>query len=286
MRRLRLMSREEHLIRETVRGMLQEVDPEIERLSKMLRVPAQKKGSLEDTATNVGVVSDIMGALANFGGSNPAAVAVNVTADIISVTSANYLVKKEIRRGNIAMTALKRLRAMNDFHYDASGSYTYDPEDLEKFELFYIARETIAATQFLLSVIAAVSSLLGLLPGLGGGTSGASLTEWAMKGGKLGLVAITAADAAGVIDLAQTMTDILETIKKAWTMISSKSEYAAIVNTYAPKVAEIFSNPSTGTAIVTALLSLHPSARSFAVDISQCVSILATSLPKLQAARG
>lgn len=286
MRRLRLMSREEQILRETVRSILQEVDPETERLSKILRVPAQKQGDLESVALKAGVTSDIMGALANFGGESPLIVGLNVGADIVSMSAATYLMTKEAKRYNIAMAALSRLKAMNDFHFDASGSYTYDPEALEKFDLFYTTRELFAAVQYLLSIIAAVSSLLNVIPGMSGGTSASSLSEWAVKGGKLLLVSLTSADAMGIIDLAQGVTDILEKIKSAWKSISSKSEYAAIVDTYAPKVAEIFSNPVTRAAVATAVMTQNPALRSVATDITRSVSTITTALPKLQAARG
>lgn len=286
MRRLRLMSREEQLLREAVRSILQEADPETERLSKVLRVPGKKQGDLEDVASTVGLTSDVMGALANLGGDSPPIIGINIGADIISVAAATYLMNKEAKRYDIAMAALARLEAMNDFHFDASGSYTYDPEALEKFDLFYTSRVVFAAVQYLLSIIAAGASLLGLIPGVGGAISGASVTEWSVKAGKLALVGITAADTLEYIDLAQTMTDILEKFKSAWKTISSKSEYAAIVDTYAPKVAEIFSNPVTRAAVATAVMTQNPALRSVATDITRSVSTITTALPKLQAARG
>lgn len=286
MRRLRVMSREEQLLRETVRSILQEADPETERLSKVLRVPGKKQGGLEDVASTVGLTSDVMGALANLGGDSPPIIGINVGADVISVAAATYLMNKEAKRYDIAMAALARLEAMNDFHFDASGSYTYDPEDLEKFDLFYTSRDVFAAVQYLLSIIAAGASLLGLIPGVGGAISGASVTEWCVKGGKLALVGITTADTLEYIDLAQTMTDILEKFKSAWKTISSKSEYASIVDTYAPKVAEIFSNPATRAVVATAVMTQNPALRSVATDITRSVSTITTALPKLQAARG
>lgn len=286
MRRMRLMGREEQLLREAVRGMLQEVDPETERLSGVLRVPVQKKGDLEDVALKVGVTSDIMGALANIGGDSPAVMGINIGADIISMSAATYLMRKEAKRCGVAMTALSRLQAMNDFHFNASGSYTYDPEDLKKFDLYYTTRNVIAAVQYLLSIIAATSSVLGLIPGVGGATGSASVAEWSAKGVKLALVGLTAADALGKIDLSQLVTDILSNITDAWETISSKSEYAAIVNTYTPKVAEIFSNPAIRASITAAVMTQNPALRSVADDITQSVATITTALPKLQAERG
>lgn len=285
MRRLRVMRKEEQLLRETVRGMLQEVDPETARLSGVLRVPAQKKGDLEDVALKAGVTSDIMGALANLGDSPPV-VGINIGADIISLSAATYLMRKEAKRYDVAMTALSRLQAMNDFHFDASGSYTYDPEDLKKFDLYYTTRNVIAAVQYLLSIIAATSSVLGLIPGVGGTTGSASVAEWSAKGVKLALVGLTAADALGKIDLSQLVTDILSNITDVWKTISSKSEYAAIVNTYAPKVAEIFSNPAIRASVAAAVMTQNPALRSVAADITQSVATITTALPKLQAERG
>ena len=283
MRRLRLMSREEHLIRETVRGMLQEVDPETERLSKVLRVPAQQKGDFESTVQSAGMTSDIMGALANLGGDSPPIIGINVGADVISVAAATYLMNKEAKRYDIAMAALARLEAMNDFHFDASGSYTYDPEDLKKFDLYYTTRDLFASVQYALSVMAAASSILGLIPVPG---SAASQLEWVLKGGKFILVGITSLDASGKIDLSQRMTDILSSIADAWETISSKSEYAAIVNTYAPKVAEIFSNPAVRASVAAAAMSQNPTLGSVANDVAQSVETITTALPKLRAARG
>jgi len=283
MRRLRVMSKEEQLLRETVRGMLQEVDPETERLSKVLRVPAQQKGDFESTVQSAGMTSDIMGALANFGGDSPPVVGINVGADIISIVAATYLMRKEHKRYNIAMTALSRLQAMNDFHFDASGSYTYDPEDLKKFDLYYTTRDLFASVQYALSVMAAASSILGLIPGAGGA---ASQLEWVMKGGKFILAGITTLDASGTIDLSQSMTDILSSIADAWASISSKSEYAAIVNTYAPKIAEIFSNPAVRASVAAAAMTQNPTLGSVANDVAQSVETITTALPKLRAARG
>jgi len=286
MRRSRLMSGEVQMLREAVRRMLQEVDPETERLSGVLRVPVQKKGDLEDVALKVGVTSDIMGALANLGGDSPAVMGINIGADIISMSAATYLMRKEAKRYDVAMTALSRLQAMNDFHFNASGSYTYDPEDLKKFDLYYTTRDVIAAVQYLLSIIAATSSVLGLIPGVGGATGSASVAEWSAKGVKLALVGLTALDALGKIDLSQHVTDILSNITDAWETISSKPEYAAIVNTYTPKVAEIFSNPAIRASITAAVMTQNPALRSVADDITQSVATITTALPKLQAERG
>lgn len=280
MRRLRLMRKEEQLLRETVRGMLQEVDPETERLSKVLRVPEKKTGSFEDTVSTVGMTSDVMGALANLA-SGPIALGINVGADIISVAAATHLMGKEAKRYDIAMTALSRLQAMNDFHFDASGSYTYDPEDLKKFDLYYTTRDAFAATQYLLSVMAAFSSVLGLIPVVG---SVAGKAEWWLKGGKAALVGFTVLDAKGTIDLSQGITEILSSIADAWETISSKSEYAAIVNTYAPKVAEIFSNPAVRSSVAAAAMSQNPTLGSVANDVAQSVETITTALPKLRAA--
>ena len=104
MRRLRLMGKEEQLLRETVRGMLQEVDPETEHLSKILRVPEKQAGGVEDTVSTVGMTSDVMGALANLA-SGPLALGINVGADIISVAAATYLMREEAKRYDSAMRA-------------------------------------------------------------------------------------------------------------------------------------------------------------------------------------
>ena len=112
------------------------------------------------------------------------------------------------------------------------------------------------------------------------------MAEWSAKGVKLALVGLTAADALGKIDLSQLVTDILSNITDVWKTISSKSEYAAIVNTYAPKVAEIFSNPAIRASVAAAVMTQNPALRSVAADITQSVATITTALPKLQAERG
>jgi hypothetical protein len=281
LRSLRVMSREEQLLREAVRAMLQEVDPETERLSGVSGVP--KQDIWADTATKVGVASDILGAVLNFiPTSHPAVTLSNVGADVVSVIASGYLLHDEKSRHDLAMNAVEMLRAENDFYHDATGSYGHSVETLNKFELYYDARALCAAVQFLLGLVAAVPSVMQAL-GYSSPLSMSSAVELGLKLAKAAVAALTAADSAGRIDLAQGVTNALDTIGDLWDTVSKSPKYAAVVDKYAGEVLALFKDPKFRAAIAAGLL-LDPATQGVGRTTLLAVDVIEKTLPKLQTA--
>ena len=275
------MGREEQLLRETVRAMLQEVDPETERLSGVSGVP--KQDIWADTATKVGVASDILGAVLNFiPTSHPAVTLSNVGADVVSVIASGYLLHDEKSRHDLAMNAVEMLRAENDFYHDATGSYGHSVETLNKFELYYDARALCAAVQFLLGLVAAVPSVMQAL-GYSSPLSMSSAVELGLKLAKAAVAALTAADSAGRIDLAQGVTNALDTIGDLWDTMSKSPKYAAVVDKYAGEVLALFKDPKFRAAIAAGLL-LDPATQGVGRTTLLAVDVIEKTLPKLQTA--
>jgi hypothetical protein len=283
MRRLRLLSREEQLLRETVRGMLQEVDPETERLSSDLGISTPKKGDMVSAMSRVGVVSDVLGVLANFAGNHPFVKGLNISADIMSVGAAGYLMYDEWTRHGLAMEAVEMLRAENDSYHDVTGSYGHDVDDLNKFELYYDARAFCAAVQVLLGIAAAVPSVIQALGG--NPMSMTSAAEIGLKVAKVAITSLTAADAEGHIDLAQSVTDTLSKIGKLWDKVSKTSQYAALIDKYGPEVLATFRDPKVKAAITVAASStVQGGGLPLTKTAMDAADIIEKTLPKLKAA--
>lgn len=245
MRRLRLMSREEQLLREAVRNILVEVDKDV---AAMYAQQGISLGSPEETFFSaIGAITDVVGGFLNFTGSDM--VVPNAVMDAASLATAWKVWSKEWARYKQSDEAFEALSLKNQHYEDVNGTPAIDPELIRKTQRYANVRITTSACMFLLSGIAAVSSLIAMIPSpraTAAGTTG----EFVAKGVKIVLGLIQFLDSQGVIDMTGTAADATESIKSglasagsAWDAVSRTSQHAQLINSVLPDVIAWYNSP-------------------------------------------
>lgn len=268
MRRLRLMSREEQLLRETVRNILLEVDKDVEDLYKQQGISL---GSDEEHFfSSIGSVADITGVLLNAGG--PTFIIPNLIMDALSFSTAWMTWDAERERYDKSKESLAALQRKNQ--------PAIDPAILRKFEQYLTVRFVLSSCLLTLSGISVIGSLVAMLPTpptfLGG-----SFVEIAAKGGKIVIGVAQLLDAEGTIDLSGTVSGAIDKLKSVFGVavathdrVTDSSQYAKVVNEVIPDIVAIYQNPAVKQRLTSGAAVFGSRTTEIVNDLYACVDII------------
>jgi hypothetical protein len=272
MRRRRAVSREEALLRETVRQIM-EVDKKIADIAKQQGIPDVMVDDQETAWKDIGSAFDIMGALSNLA-DHPLVTGLNYGSDVLSLVAAIELRSIERKRYDLAMNAYDMLVAQNNFYHDATGTWSYQPSDLDVFKRYYSIRRWLSIISLCLTIISIVGSVAAFRNPTGTG----SKVEWAMKGAKLALAALQKLDAEDKIDIAQSVENIIESVSVACEAIERALFGSNYISEYGVPVTDQMSNVLRQPAVALLLKG------TLAGDIAEDLLFLEDTTPLLRRA--
>jgi hypothetical protein len=272
MRRRLTVRREEALLRETVRQIM-EVDKKIADIAKQQGIPDVMVDDQESAWKDIGSAFDIMGALSNLA-DHPLVTGLNYGSDVISLVAAIELRSIERKRYDLAMNAYDMLVAQNNFYHDATGTWSYQPSDLDVFKHYYSIRRWLSIISLCLTIISIVGSVAAFRNPTGTG----SKVEWAMKGAKLALAALQKLDAEDKIDIAQSVENIIESVSVACEAIERVLVGSNYISEYGVPVTDQMSNVLRQPAVALLLKG------TLAGDIAEDLLFLKDTTPLLRRA--
>jgi hypothetical protein len=198
----------------------------------------------------------------------------NYGSDVLSLVAAIELRSIERKRYDLAMNAYDMLVAQNNFYHDATGTWSYQPSDLDVFKRYYSIRRWLSIISLCLTIISIVGSVAAFRNPTGTG----SKVEWAMKGAKLALAALQKLDAEDKIDIAQSVENIIESVSVACEAIERALFGSNYISEYGVPVTDQMSNVLRQPAVALLLKG------TLAGDIAEDLLFLEDTTPLLRRA--
>ena len=273
MRRLRLMSKEEQLLRETVRGVLLEVDKDIEGIYKKHGISLDSEE--EHFWSSISSITDAVGILMNAGG--PTFMLPNLAMDAFSLYGSYTTWSKESDRYNESQEALETLQLKNVHYEDVNGTPAIDPELLRKFDQYATIRYTLSSCLLLLSGIATIGSVAAMVPSIPT-VAGGTAVEGIAKGGKFAIAGLQLLESEGVIDMAGGISGTAEKLKSllvaagaAHDKVAASSQHTKLFNEIMPAAIAIYQNPEIKKKLTSGAAMFGPKTSAIVRDLYACV---------------